>query len=146
MRRINIKPVQIVGHCRANLTPEDEFQVDGVRIVNPKRSAMCVRALSYMPPAIGTLQRGTRFFTHLTCSECTGVQQENCVVFLLGHADKWALCQMLSEYDRLCRQCGQPESARQLKTEAMHHQGRDEYEAAIAKMGAALAELQRAAG
>ena len=101
MHTINVKPVQIIGHCRARLTPDDEFQVAGVNVVNPQQSAICIRALSYLPPAIRQLQRGTRFFTHVTCPDCTTLKQQNCVVFLLGHADKWMLCQQLSKYDRL---------------------------------------------
>lgn len=145
MTAIKIKPVEIIGHCRANLTVDDEFQVEGANLLNPRHSNLCIRALSHLPPAISTLQREKRFFAHARCQNCTGLGRENRVVFLLGHADKWELCQRMSEYRRLCGECEEPGVARQLKAEASQHQDRDEYAEAVQKMGAAVEELRRAA-
>lgn len=100
MRTIKVKPVEIIGHCRANLTLDDEFQIEGTALVNPRQSNVCISALSHLPPIISVLQRGRRLYAHTACQECTGLGRENRVVFLLGHADKWGLCQMLSEHRR----------------------------------------------
>lgn len=143
MRTINIKPVEIIGHCRANLTLDDEFQIEGVKLENPKKSNLCAFALSYVPPIVMQLQRERRFFAHASCMDCTRLARENRVSFLLGHADKWELCQAISEYDRLCGRCEEPEVARRLKEEAIQHQDRDEYSEATRKMKAALEELKR---
>lgn len=145
MTAIKIKPVEIIGHCRANLTRDDEFQVEGTNLVNPGQSNVCVGALSHLPPAISTLQRGEKFFAHARCQNCTGLGQENRVVFLLGHADKWELCERMSEYSRLCAEYGESAVARQLKAEAAELQSQGEYAAALRSMEAALQELQSAA-
>ncbi len=145
MTAIKIKPVAVVGHCRAGLTLGDEFLVEGSNLLNPEQSNICIRALSHLPPAIATLQRGERIFAHTRCQNCTGLGRENRVVFLLGHADKWDLCQKMSEYRRLCGACREPEVARELKAEARRHQSRGEYAEAVRAMDAALAELRGAA-
>ena len=144
MRTINIKPVEIIGNCRANLTLDDEFQVDGVRLINPRQSNICLGALSHLVPIVQQLQRETRCFAHAICPDCLSpVEPETRAVFLLGHADKWELCQALSAYDRWCGECQEPDLARRLKEEAIQHQRRDEYSKAVEKMQAALEELKR---
>ena len=64
-------------------------------------------------------------------------------MFLLGHADKWELCQAISEYLELCKQYEESEEARKLKEEAIQHQDRGEYAEAAEKMRGALKEMER---
>jgi hypothetical protein len=145
MRTIKVKPVEITGECQANLTLEDEFQIRGVILENPRQSNLCLIALSHLPPIVTQLQRETRCFTHFTCPDCMShLEPEMRVVFLLGHADKWDLCQVRSAYDRLCGECDEPELARRLKEEALYHQDQGEYPQALHKMTAALEALERA--
>lgn len=144
MTAIKIKPVEIIGHCRANLTLDDECLVEGSNLLNPRQSNLCIGALSHLPPAISSLQK-QRFIAHVRCQNCTELGQENCVVFLLGHVDKWELCECLSAYSRLCAEHGESAVARQLKLEAAQHQNRGEYAEALQKIGAALEELRGAA-
>lgn len=146
MRTINAKPVQIIGSCPANLTSSDEFQIDGTKLENPGGSTICFLAISQIPigQGIWQLQSEERFFSHVSCPGCiTRLDQENRVVFLLGHSDKWRLCQVISEYLGLCKQYEEPEAARQVKEEAIQHQSRGEYSAAMQKMELALQELKR---
>lgn len=144
MRTIKIKPVEITGICRANLTLDDEFQIKGVGLENPRQSRICIHALGHFPPIILQLQRGHHFFAHATCPDCLALQNgENCVLFLLGRADKWDLCQVMSEYRRLCEQYPEPETARQLRIKATQHQKRGEFSEATRRMKSALAELKR---
>jgi hypothetical protein len=146
MKTINIKPVDIVGNCRANVTLDDQFQVEGVRLENPRQSNLCFLVLGHLPPIVQQLQSENHFFAHLSCPDCLShLDQENRVVFLLGHADKWELCEAISEYDRLCREECEEESeiARQLKAEAIQSQKQGEYAKATQKMKAALQELKR---
>ena len=146
MRKINIRPVEIIGNCPASLALGDQFQIEGMKLGNPRQSNLCFLALSHFPIMIWQLQSESRFFSHASCPGCISrLDQENRVVFLLGHADKWALCQIISEYLRLCRQCEEPEIARRLKEEAIQHQNRGEYAEAARKMEAALKELKRVA-
>jgi len=146
MRTINIRPVEIIGRCPANLTLEDEFQIKGMRLENPKRSNLCFLVISHFPMMIWQLQSESRFFSHASCPGCIMcLDQENRVVFLLGHADKWELCRAISEYRLLCRDWREPETARRLKTEAIEHQNRGEYAEALQKMEGALEELRRVA-
>lgn len=144
MKTIKIKPVKITGKCRANLTSDDEFQIKGMNLENPGHSRLCFQALGHFPPIIIQLQQGNHFFAHATCPDCLSPQNgENCVTFLLGHADKWDLCQAISEYRRFGEKYPEPESARQLRLEATRHQQRGEFSEATKKMKAALAELKR---
>lgn len=147
MGRINIRPVEIIGTCPVGLSLEDEFQVEGLRLKNP-RGNLCFLALSHLPPMIWQLQSESRFFAHASCPGCiTKLDRENRVVFLLGHSDKWELCQAISEYRRLCREIGESERAGRLRSEAIEYQSRGEYQAALEKMKAALEELRsRASG
>lgn len=145
MKTIKVKPVEIIGECQANLTLEDEFQIRGVMLENPRQSSLCLMALSHLPPIVIQLQRETRCFTHVTCPDCLGrLESENRVVFLLGHADKWELCQAISAYERLCGECEEPKLARHLKEEALRHQNQGEYSLALHKMTAALEALKQA--
>lgn len=145
MSTIKVKPVEVVGHCRARLSPGDEFEIKGTRLENLRQSNLCVLALGHLPPIVKQLQGGKHFYAHLTCPECLAREgQKNRVVFLLGHADKWALCQAISEYRRLCRRLGEePVLAGQLGQEATHHQKQGDYSKAALKMVAAVAELKR---
>lgn len=145
MKTINIKPVEIIGNCRAKMSLDDEFQIEGMRLKNPRQCHICFLALGNFPPVISRLQSGNHFFAHVNCPDCLSrLDQENRVVFLLGHADKWELCQAISEYCRLCRQCArEPERARHLSEAALRHQHLGEYEEATERMKEALAELQR---
>jgi hypothetical protein len=149
MDRIVVRPVQIIGTCPAGLMLEDGFQIDGMKLLNERGSTICFLAVGQLPIGQGVwqLQGGERFFSHLSCPGCTSdLAQENRVVFLLSHADKWELSQIISEYLRLCKQHGEPESARSLKEQAIRHQDRGEYAEATQKIKAALRELERAIG
>ena len=144
MRTILVKPVEIVGNCRASLTPNDEFQIRGMRLENPRQSNLCFLALGHFPPTIAQLQQDNHFYAHVICPECLShLGVENSVTFLLGHADKWELCQTISEYHRLWKQYPESEISRQLRVEATQHQKRGEYAEATQKMKAALAEMKR---
>ena len=145
MKTINVTPVEIIGNCRANLRLGDQFQITGMNLKNPQQSNLCFLALGHFPPIIAQLQKGKRFFAHLSCPDCLSrLDQENGVVFLLGHADKWALCQAHSAYSRLCGACDEPEVARQLKAEACRCQKQGDYTLATQKMTAALEALKQA--
>jgi len=87
------------------------------------------------------LQSENHFFAHICCSDCLSrLDGENRVVFLLSHADKWELCQVISEYRRLCRQYGEePELTGELEELAIEYQKRGEY----AKAVKTIAELKR---
>jgi uncharacterized repeat protein (TIGR04076 family) len=145
MKTINVKPIEVIGNCRAQITVEDEFQIEGMRLMNPRQSNICFMALGHLPPIVSQLQSENHFFAHVTCPDCLArLDQENRVVFLLGHADKWELCRALSEYDRLCRQCAEePEPASQLRVEAIQYQQEDEYFKAVHSIESALTELKR---
>ena len=156
MKTINVKPVELIGSCRAKLTLDDEFQIKGMNLENPRGSKLCFLALGHLPPIISQLQRGDQFFAHATCPDCLSrLDRENCVVFLLGHADKWALCQAISEYRRMyrhaqplhaerLRHAEEPETCRQLRIAAIRYQKQGEYSKAAQKMTAAVEELKRA--
>jgi hypothetical protein len=145
MRTIKVKPVEIIGACRANLTLDDEFQIKGMRLENPRQSNLCFLALGHLPPVVAQLQAGHHFFAHVCCPDCLSqLECEHRVTFLLGHADKWELCQALSEYRRLCRQVGEePERAEELEQLALGYQKRNEYAKAVKTMTEAVAELKR---
>lgn len=146
MKTINVKPTHIIGACPAALTLADEFQIEGLRLNNPRTSTLCFLAISQLPigQGIWQLQSGERFFSHISCPGCTLTpEQENRVVFLLAHADKWELSQTISAYLRLSQQRQEPEAARRARDEAMQHQERGEYSEAAAKMRLALQELER---
>lgn len=146
MNTINIKPVLIIGDCPAGLTLNDQFQVEGMGVVNPEGSTLCFLAIAQMPVGQGVwqLQSGVRFFSHFSCPGCTShLDAENRVVFLLGHADKWELCQHISEYLRLCKQYSEPEEAKQFKEAAILHQNRGEYAEATRQMELALQALKK---
>ncbi len=146
MQPIRVKPVEFIGCCPAHLAPHDEFQIVGLNLDNPSHSRVCFLAVSQLPVMVWQLQNDSRFFAHASCPGCTSqLAQENRVVFLLGHADKWELCQAISEYRRLCRQRPEPASAACLKAEAIEQQNRGDYSAATERMRAALVELKRAA-
>ena len=102
-------------------------------------------ALSLFPPNVTQLQRENRFLAHICCPDCvSSLEQEHRVTFLLGHADKWELCQRTSEYHRLCDESnGEPELAQRLRQEAIQHQQLGEYSLATEKMQEALETLQR---
>ena len=146
MKTINVRPVEISGRCRANLTLDDEFQIRGTRLENPRQSNLCCLALAHLPPIISQLQRENHFFAHVCCPECLSLpDRENRVVFLLGHADKWELCQAISKYRRLCRQYGEePQAARQSKAAASQYQKQGDYSTALEEMSAALEQLKGA--
>lgn len=145
MDRIVVSPVQIIGACPAGLTPEDGFQIEGMKLLNERGRTLCFLALGQLPIGQGVwqLQGGERFFSHFSCPGCTvDLAQENRVVFLLSHEDKWELSQTISEYLRLCKRHGEPEAARRLKEEAIRHQNLGEYAEATQKIKAALKELK----
>jgi len=120
MKPINVRPVELIGGCPAHLTPNDEFQIVGMSLENPRHSRLCFLAVSHLPVMVGQLQSGSRFFSHASCPGCTSqLDNENRVIFLLGHEDKWDLGQAISEYRRLCQQRGEPEVAARLKAEAI---------------------------
>jgi hypothetical protein len=145
MNSIKARPVKLIGNCPAELTSEDEFQIEGLQLENPRGSRLCLLALSQIPigQGIWQLQSGERFFSHVSCSGCTmRPDQVNRVVFLLGHADKWALCQHISAYLALSRYQAEPDTARRAKEEAIRCQDRGEYAEATQKMEIALRALK----
>jgi hypothetical protein len=146
MRIINVKPVEIVGACPAGLKLTDEFQIAGMRLENPGNSTLCLLAVSQIPigQGIWQLQTGEGFFSHVTCPGCIrGPERENRVVLLLGHADKWQLCQAISRYLSLRQKYGEPESAVKLRNVAIGQQNRGDYSAATETMKAAVEELAK---
>jgi hypothetical protein len=144
MRIISVKPVEIVGTCPAGLKLTDQFQITGMSLNNPGNSTICFLAISHIPigQGIWQIQNGERFFSHVTCPGCTGdVGCENRVVFLLGHTDKWELCQTISEYMNLRKKHGEPESASKLRNLAIEQQNHGEYSGAAETMRDAIEEL-----
>jgi len=145
MKTIKIKPVQIIGQCRAGLTVDDECQIKGMNLAAVGRSKLCFLALGHFAPIVAQLQSGKRFYAHLACPDCLSRRdQENGVEFLLGHADKWALCRAISDYYHLSGLGPESEAAKQLKAEARQLQTAGSYGPATQKMVQAVAELKRA--
>lgn len=143
MQSIKIKPVRITGKCRAGLRLEDEVQVRGVNLENPRQSRVCYRAFSHFSPIIAALQQGDHFYTVVTCPDCmSNARGGDCVDFLLGHADKWELCQAIVAYRQLREQLPEPAAARQLRAAATEHQRRGEFVEAAETMYAALAVME----
>ena len=143
---IKIKPVQIIGVCPAGLRPEDEFQIEGMRLENPNGSKICFLGISQIPigQGIWQLQSEERFFSHVSCPSCTTCpDQENRVTFLLGHADKWKLCQLISEYIILSKITVESVSAWQSKEKAITYQDQGDYFQAAQQMEIALIELKQ---
>lgn len=144
MRAIRIKPVEFIGECPIGLSSDDEFEIKGMAIENRGGSNICFLALTQMPFAIWQLQGGSRFFSHATCPGCTSnLERENRVVFLLGQADKFELCEAISGYLRLRKQRVETERAKELVREALGHQDKGEFEEALQKTLLALEELRR---
>ena len=144
MRIINVKPVETVGTCPAGLKLTHEFQIEGMRLVNPGNSTICFLAVSQIPigQGIWQVQSGEGFFSHVTCPGCiSDLGRENRVVLLLGHVDKWQLCQTISAYIILRKKHGEPESAVRLRDAAIEQQNRGDYSAAADTMKAAVKEL-----
>jgi hypothetical protein len=149
MDAIRVKPVEIIGTCPAELTLDDGFQISGMKIRCCGEGAVCFLAVSQISivPLVWQLQSNERFFGHVSCPGCiVNLAQENRVVFLLSHEDKWELSQIISEYLRLCKRHGEPEAARRLRDEAIRHQNLGEYAETTQKMTAALKVLKRAIG
>ena len=144
MKTISVRPVEIIGTCPAGLKLTDQFQIAGMKLSNPGNSNICFLAISQIPigQGIWQVQSEERFFSHVACPGCvSGLGRENRVVLLLGHADKWELCQAISEYVNLRKKHGEPESAAKLRDLAIEQQNRGEYSAATDTMKAAVAEL-----
>jgi hypothetical protein len=117
-----------------------------MNLENPNGNPICFLALSHLPVSTWQLQSGSRFFAHSSCPGCiTDLDNENRVVFLLGHEDKWELSKTISEYLRLSKRYEEPEQALQLKTEAINHQNNREFPQALNKMIAALEVLKSTA-
>lgn len=146
MRTINVKPAEIVGTCPVGLKLTDEFQIEGMRLSNPLNSAICFLAVSQIPigQGIWQTQSAKGFFSHVTCPGCiSDLERENRVVFLLGHVDKWQLCQTISEYVILRRKYGEPKAAVKLRDAATKQRNRGDYSAAADTMKSAVKELLR---
>lgn len=145
MKTIAIRPVEFIGRCPARLDPHSVFHVVGVNLESPKGSRLCFLAICHFPPSVWQLQSESRFFAHVSCPGCTShMQEENRVVFLLGHSDKWSLCEVISEYLRLSRRVVETEDAARLKAEAIGHQHDQDFVAAERKMQLALTALKQA--
>jgi uncharacterized repeat protein (TIGR04076 family) len=143
MQTIKIKPVRVSGKCRAGLRLADEVQVRGVNLENSGQSRVCCHAFSHFSPVIATLQRGDHFYAVVTCPDCQSSGPGGaCVDFLLGHADKWELCQAIVAYRHLRECCPEPETARQLRIAATEHQKAGEFAEATAKIQAALGVME----
>lgn len=146
MPKINIKPVEILGDCPADLQFEDVVHIEGMNLNNPRGKNICFLALTHFPIMIWQLQSEERFFSHASCPGCISqLDQENRVVFLLGHADKWDLCQLISKYLRLCKEHEETQPASTLKTEAIELQNQGKFAEAALKMKKAVEIMQRAA-
>jgi hypothetical protein len=144
MKTILLKPVEIIGRCPANISPYDVLQIKGMKLENPGMHNVCFLALSHFPPMVWQLQSESRFFSHASCPGCTTeLDQENRVIFLLGHEDKWDLCQVISEYLKLRKQVGEPKRATALRDEAIRLQDQGNYAEALRPMQEALEELKR---
>jgi hypothetical protein len=143
MYRLNIKPVEIVGKCPADLTLESEFEIAGMNLENPSVSSMCFLALSHLPMSVWQLQSGARIFAHASCPGCiTSLENENRVVFLLGHADKWRLSQLISTYLRTSKRDGETDEAEGYKDEAIKLQNQGNFNGATEKMELAVRALR----
>ena len=139
MKTIRVKPVEMIGTCPARIMPKDEFQIEEMNLIHTGNVNLCFLAISHFPPTIWQLQNESRFFGHVSCPGCTKQpDEENRVVFLLGHADKWDLCQAISEYRRLTCQHSEPEKAKKLRVEAMQAQTDGDFSRATLVMKAAL--------
>ncbi|MEW6094552.1 MAG: hypothetical protein AB1531_11385 [Chloroflexota bacterium] len=144
MNGIRVRPVEIRGHCPAGLTPESEFQINGMNLVHANDFPLCFLSFSHLPPSVWQLQSGERFFAHVSCPGCTTrLDEENRVIFLLGHADKWDLCQVISEYRRMIREHPESKKARQLRLEAMQAQANGDFLLATRKMLAAVSTFRK---
>ena len=146
MQTIKVKPVEFIGACQAKITWVDEFQIKGTNLENPQQSNLCLLALGHFPPVVKQLQRGGHFYAHVSCPDCISrLDREHRVVFLLGHADKWELCQAISDYRRLCQQIEvEPEAAKQLRLSAAQDQANGDYLQATEHMQAAVEVLEQA--
>ena len=146
MKTISVKPVHIMGRCPANLTPDDAFEIEGMCLRNSRGSQICFLALSHFPMSIWQLQNESRFFSHVSCPGCISKpDEENRVIFLMGHKDKWELCQTISEYLAFCKRYVESDTAKLLKEEAIRLQNRGEYSEATQRMRVALQEMKRVA-
>jgi hypothetical protein len=146
MKTILLKPVEVIGRCPAKLSPDHVLKIVGMNLLNPEGHNTCFLALSHFPPMVWQLHSGSRFFSHASCPGCTSeLEQENRVVFLLGHEDKWDLCQVISDYLNLRKRIGETEEAATLRDEAIRLQNLGEYSEAIDPMRQALEALKRAA-
>ncbi len=104
----------------------------------------CFLAVSHFPVSIWQLQHNDQFFAHVSCPGCTTeLENENRIIFLLGHADKWELAQLISEYRRLTRKTTEPGMAIRLRLEAMQAQTEGDFSRAAYKMKLALNEVKR---
>lgn len=140
---INIKPVEIIGNCPAQLRLSDLIQIEDLKIINSQNCGLCFLALNHIPILIWKLQSNLSFFAHSSCPGCTlSLQAENRVIFLLGHRDKWDLCQYISEYRRLGRMYGESTDAKSLKEIAIQLQSKGQYLEATLQMEVALKELK----
>jgi len=145
MNTIRIRPIEVIGNCPAGLTTKDEFEIVGMRLENRKGSTLCFLGVSQFPigQGIWQLQSNERFFSRVSCPGCTfRADQENRVVFLLGHADKWQLCKLISEYLALCHNHPEPAAARKTKEDAILLQNQGKYAEAAQKMEKALYALK----
>jgi hypothetical protein len=144
MKTVLIKPVETIGRCPANVSLDDVLQIKGMRLENPGGHNVCFLAPSHFPPMVWQLQSESRFFAHASCPGCTTeLEQENRVIFLLGHEDKWDLCQVISEYRKLRKRVGEPKHAIALRDEAIRLQDQGNYAEALRLMQEALEELKR---
>ncbi len=147
MKPILIRPVEIIGTCPAGLTPVAEWQLDGMNLHSSAGSPLCFLALSQIPIMVWQLQSDRRFFSHATCPGCTAdPEHENRIVFLLAHADRWALSRMISDYLRLAKKHGVPPAAQRSNELAIERQNTGDFVGAERAMTRALAALREAAG
>lgn len=144
MKTIRVRPVEILGTCPAGLSSEDEFEIDGMNLIPAPDGKLCFLAFGHLPPSVWQLQSESRFFAHVSCPGCTAeLEHENRVIFLLGHADKWELCQVISAYRRRLRDAERAESetALSLRQDAMQAQSAGDFDRALEKMKLALRRL-----
>lgn len=139
MQKISIKPVDIIGTCPISLGLNDLIQIEEMKVLNPDQNNICFLAICQFPPMIWQLQAGKRIFSHSSCPGCSSsLKNENRVIFLLGHVDKWNLCLSISRYLRLIKQQGEPDKAKRLKLEAIEYQNSNDFDLALKRMNEAI--------
>jgi len=146
MKKIRIKPIQIIGKCPIGITRKDEFIINGMLIEKDIESKLCFLAISQIPigQGIWQLQSEERFFSHVSCPGCIqNTDNENRIVFLLGHEDKWELCKSISHYLKLTKQYIETADLKEIKNNAIRKQYNGDYKGAAEAMKQLIEEYKK---